>query len=85
MGGGQRPSCSRAPRQAPIPRQMAWIQYDPNYYPVSDFKYAPHKVWDFHARNPTQPGPPKRLDEWKWLWEAGDDTYDHKDDDKPAL
>lgn len=73
-------------RYGKLQYRVKWLGYDddPDWYPASDLKYAPHKVRDFHARNPTKPGPPKRLDEWIKLWEAGEDTYDHADDDKPA-
>jgi hypothetical protein len=73
-------------RYGKLQYRVKWLGYDddPDWYPASDLKYAPHKVRDFHAKNPTKPGPPKRLDEWIKLWEAGEDTYDHADDDKPA-
>ena len=66
--------------------RVQWLGYDndPDWYLASDLKYAPHKVRDFHLRYPTKPGPLRRLDEWIRFWEAGDDTYDHEDDDKPA-
>jgi len=66
--------------------RIKWLGHDddPDWYPASNLKYAPHKVRDFHAKYPTRPGPPKRLDEWLRLWEAGEETYDHPDDDKPA-
>jgi hypothetical protein len=66
--------------------RIKWLGYDddPDWYPASDVKYAPHKVRDFHLANPTRPGPPKRLDDWLRLWEAGENSYDHVDDDKPA-
>jgi hypothetical protein len=43
--------------------RIKWLGYDddPDWYPASDVKYAPHKVQDFHLANPTRPGPPKRL------------------------
>ena len=52
---------------------------DPDWYPVSDLKYALHKVRDFRTKNPAKPGLLKQLDEWIRFWEAGDETYDHKD------
>jgi transposase InsO family protein len=66
--------------------RVKWLGYDddPEWYPASNVKYAPHKVRDFHDRYPDQPGPPMRLQEWIHLWEAGEDSYDHKDDGKPA-
>jgi len=65
--------------------RIKWLGFDdPEWYPASNIKYAPHKVRDFHLANPTRPGPPKRLNDWIRLWEAGEDSYDHEDDDKPA-
>jgi hypothetical protein len=66
--------------------RVKWLGYDddPKWYPAANLKYAPHKVRDFHASNPTKPGPPKRLNDWIKLWESGEDIYNHKDDDKPA-
>ena len=66
--------------------RIKWLGFDsdPDWYPASNVKYAPHKVRDFHIANPTKPGPPKRLDDWLRAWEAGEDTYSYKDDDRLA-
>jgi len=66
--------------------RIKWLGFDadPDWYPASNLKHAPHKVRDFHIRNPTRPGPPKRLGEWIKHWEADEDAPDHEDDDKPA-
>ena len=58
---------------------------DPELYLVSDFKYSPHLLRDFHLANPTLPGPPANLALWLKAWEEGTDDYDHLDSDKPAL
>jgi transposase InsO family protein len=66
--------------------RVKWLGYDedPEWYPASNVRYAPHKVREFHEKNPTKPGPPKRLNNWIKSWEAGEETYEHPDDDKPA-
>jgi hypothetical protein len=49
-----------------------------------NIKYTLHKVRDFYIANPLRLRPLKRLDDWLKLWEAGEDSYDYKDDDKLA-
>jgi Chromo (CHRromatin Organisation MOdifier) domain len=73
-------------RYGKLQYRVKWLGYDddPDWYPASDVKYAPHKVRDFHKANPTKPGPPKRLNDWLQLWESGADTYDHEEDNLPA-
>jgi hypothetical protein len=41
-----------------------WVGYneDLNFYLVSDFKYTPYKLRDFHVANPYLLGPPRVLD-----------------------
>ena len=34
---------------------------DPKQYPASNLANAPHKLQDYHAANPSQPGPPNQL------------------------
>jgi hypothetical protein len=58
---------------------------DPEFYPVSDFKYSLHLLKRFYLANPTLPGPPANLPLWLQAWEDGIDDYDHLDSDKPAL
>jgi hypothetical protein len=63
-----------------------WLGYDedPEWYPASDFKYAPHKLKAFHLRYPDLPGPPRKLGEWLQAWEEGKDDYDELDDNTVA-
>jgi hypothetical protein len=37
---------------------------DPEFYPMSDFKYSPHLLKRFHLANPTLPRPPVNLPLW---------------------
>jgi hypothetical protein len=55
-----------------------WLGYndDPNWYPASNFKYAPYKLRDFYKQYPTRPGPPRKLNDWIAQWEAGKAEYD---------
>ena len=59
-----------------------WLGHDedPEWYPASDFKYAPHKLKAFHLRYPELPGPPRKLNDWLQAWEEGKDVYDDLDD-----
>ena len=63
--------------------RASWVGFDedPEWYPASDFKYAPHKLRDFHLAYPNLPGPPRKLCEWIRQWEKGADGYDDLDDD----
>ena len=65
--------------------RASWVGYDEDltFYPASDFKYAPHKLRDFHIANPSLPGPPRALDQWIKAWESGKEDYDSLDDDRP--
>jgi hypothetical protein len=40
--------------------QVAWVGFDDDleWYPVSDLKYSPHKIRDFHLKYPGTPGLP---------------------------
>lgn len=62
-----------------------WIGFDDDqeWYDAFNFKNSPYRLRDFHATNPTQPGPPARL--WRWIqcWEEDRDAEDHTDDNKP--
>jgi len=61
-----------------------WVGYgkDPEWYDASNFKNSPYRLHDFHATNPTQPGPPERLWKWTQCWEEDRDAEDHNDDNK---
>jgi hypothetical protein len=45
--------------QYPLPL----IDEDPEWYPASNFKYSPYKLWDFYLEHPDLLGPPRRLNE----------------------
>ena len=64
--------------------RVKWLGYDKDlaWYPASNFKYSPHKLRDFHLQNQSEPGPPRRLNEWIKAWEDGVDDYDALDDDR---
>jgi len=61
-----------------------WVGYenDPDWYDASNFKNSSHRLHDFHAANPAQPGPPARLWRWTQCWEEDIDA-DHPNDNKP--
>jgi hypothetical protein len=44
----------------------SWVGYgeDPEWFPVSNFKYSLYKLQDFYLAHPDLPGPPHRLDKW---------------------
>jgi hypothetical protein len=73
-------------RNRQLQYKAKWVGYDidPEWYPASNFKYSPHKVRDFHLRNPTLRGPPANLLEWIKEWEQGKDDYDELDDNSEA-
>jgi hypothetical protein len=62
--------------------RIKWVGYDedPEWYPASNVKNAPHKLRDYHLANPTQAGPPRQLQEWITAWE-NDEDYDHLNSD----
>ena len=64
-----------------------WVSYDkdPEWYPASDFKYAPHKLQDFHLQNPDRLRPLRLLRNWIKIWEDGADAYDELEDDIQML
>ena len=72
-------------RRGKLQYRIQWLGFDedPDWYPASNIKNAPHKLRDFYAANPDRPGPPKRLDSWITAWENDQDAGDHSDDDKP--
>jgi hypothetical protein len=64
--------------------QASWVGHDkdPEWYLASNFKYSPHKLWDFHQEHPELLGPPRKLNEWIAQWEKGVDDYDSLDDNR---
>ena len=63
--------------------RVQWVGHDEDleWYPASNFKYAPHKVRDFHKEYQDKPGPPRNLPSWIRAWEQGRDSYEELDDD----
>ncbi|KAK1773710.1 hypothetical protein QBC45DRAFT_437426 [Copromyces sp. CBS 386.78] len=57
---------------------------DPNFYAARGFKICPNRLISFHERYPKQPGPPKRLQEWKEAFDNGKVAEAHDDDDLPV-
>ena len=55
---------------------------DLEFYPASDFKYAPFKLQTFHHANKELPGPPKLLPKWLEAFSEGRDEYDELDSDQ---
>jgi hypothetical protein len=72
-------------RYGKIQYRVNWLGYDKDleWYPASNFKYAPHKVQQFHYNNQDQPGPPRKLRDWLQAYDEGRDSYEDLDDDKP--
>lgn len=66
--------------------QASWVGYDPDpaWYPASNFMGSPHKLRDFHERNPTEPGPPRMLQQWIEAWEQGEDDFRDLIDNSPV-
>jgi hypothetical protein len=63
---------------------ISWVGHDEDleWYPISDFKYSPYKLQDFHLAHLDLPGPLRRLKNWIKCWEEGLDNYDNLNDDK---
>jgi len=58
-------------RRGKLQYRVKWLGWDddPEWYPASNLKNAPHKIRDYHTANPTQAGPPTELQEWLRHWE----------------
>ena len=54
---------------------------DPKQYPVSNFKYSPHKLQDFHLAHLDLLGPPCKLNEQLMQQEQGVEDYNYLDND----
>lgn len=67
--------------------RVKWTGHDedPEWYPAVNFKYAPHKLRDFHHKHPALPGPPRHLLDWIKAWEDGLDSYDDWEDSTEML
>ena len=71
-------------RRGKLQYRVKWLGWDddPEWQLASNLKNAPYKVRDYYLTNPTQPGPPRRLQEWIRQWENDEDCDDHNDDDR---
>jgi hypothetical protein len=63
---------------------ISWVGHnkDLKWYSISNFKYSPHKLQDFHLAHLDFPRPLRRLKNWIKCWEEGLDNYNNLDDDK---
>ncbi|POS82116.1 hypothetical protein EPUL_006419, partial [Erysiphe pulchra] len=58
--------------------QAEWLDHiDNQWYPASDFMYAPHLVQRFHKNYPKAKGPPKNLAKWLKAFEDGTENYEN--------
>ncbi len=66
--------------------RASWVGYDPDpaWYPASNFMGSPHKLREFHERNPNEPGPPRMLQKWIEAWEQGRDDFQDLTDNAPV-
>jgi len=65
--------------------RVKWVssEPDPAWYYASDFIGCPHKLREFHDKNPDVLGPPRYLADWLRSWEDGTDEPEyHNDEDK---
>lgn len=67
--------------------QVKWAGWpvDRTWYPAENFKTAPSALFEFHASNLGQPGPPARLDQWLNSFHEGLTDVSHVDDNKAAV
>ena len=63
---------------------MSWVGHDKDLeqYPVSNFKYSPYKLQDFHLAYPNLPRLPRQLESWIKCQEEGVDNYNNLDNNK---
>lgn len=68
-------------KQGQLEYRASWVGYKPDltWYRASNFKGSPHKLREFHDKNPESLRP-KRLQLWIYAWE---ETNEHPDDDLP--
>jgi hypothetical protein len=64
--------------------QVKWLGYDEDldWYLASNLKYLPHKLQDFHLQYASEPGPPRKLQEWQKAWEDRLKDYNNLNNDK---
>jgi hypothetical protein len=50
--------------------RVKWLGHDEDldWYLASNLKYSPHKLRDFHLQYASEPGPPRKLQEWQKAW-----------------
>ena len=63
---------------------ISWVGHDKDleWYPISNFKYSPHKLQDFHLAYLDLPRPPRELKNWIKYWEEGLDNYNNLNNNK---
>ena len=61
--------------------RIKWLGFDedPEWYPAPNLANAPHKLRDYHAANPSKPGPPKQLTDWIRQWENDEEIEINED------
>ena len=64
--------------------RMDNVFHDDQYYAAHSFKHAPHKLNQYHDRNPDAPGPPRRLGAWLSAYLEDEDLPEHAEDDMPV-
>ena len=64
-----------------------WANSEPDlaWYYASNFVSCPHKLKEFHDKNPGLPGPPRYLTDWLRSWEEGIDEPEYHDDEDKLL
>ena len=65
--------------------RVSWKGYNPNpiWYPAWNFVGCLQKLREFHDKYPSQPGPPKYLDEWFNCWDTDEQPAEHQDKNAP--
>ena len=64
--------------------RISWVGHnkDLKWYPISNFKYSPYKLWDFHLAYLDLPRLSHELKNWIKCWEKGLDNYDNLNNNK---
>ena len=55
---------------------------DPKWYPISNFKYSPYKLWDFYLAHLDLLRPPHKLKNWIKYQKKGLDNYNNLNNNK---